>query len=84
MPLPEEQVLKINTLENMMSQNIIDHNEIKKQIASFSEKLDLSLEKMENKFAAKWTEKALVWVGACMGVAFIGLLIRWLVLLDLK
>lgn len=44
--------------------------EIKGDVKGFDAKLDALLDKMENKFAPKWTEKALIWVitAICGGV----------------
>lgn len=79
-----EQDLKINTLEVMMEQNTKDHEAIKSMISSFSNKLDESLERMETKFASKWTEKAWIWFFAVVGTASIGLIVRWIIFLELK
>lgn len=56
----DEKDLKINTLEVMMEQNTKDHNEIKETVVAFGEKLDKSLARMEDKFAGKWVEKAIL------------------------
>jgi Flp pilus assembly protein TadB len=85
--MASKQELQINTLEIMMEQNAKDHEDIKSMISSFSNKLDHSLERMEKKFsekANKWVEKAWIWAFSCAGVVFIGLLVRWLVLIELK
>lgn len=82
-----DQELKINTLEIMMEQNARDHDDIKKSITSFGEKLDDSLARMEKKFgekANKWVEKVMIWFGAATGVVVIGMLVRWIVFLELK
>lgn len=76
----EKQALKINTLEVMMEQNNKDHITIMDKIDDIIEKLD----NFENKFAGKWTEKVLIWAGATAGIVFIGLIIRWLLFLELK
>ncbi len=68
----------------MMLQNNEDHKEMKDMIKSFGNKLDTALEKMDNKFASKWTEKAWVWLFISAGTVFVGLLVRWLVTLELK
>lgn len=87
MKSPEEQAIQINTLEIMMTQNNKDHEDIKKMILNFGTRLDESLERMENKFnekANKWVEKVMIWMGTAVGVVLIGLLIRWVVFLELK
>ena len=35
---------------------------------------------MENKFAAKWVDRVLIWAGSAIGVVVIGYLIRWVAL----
>jgi hypothetical protein len=83
----EKQILKINTLEIMMEQNSKDHTEIKEMIRIFGDKLDKSLEKMELRLSSKadkWVETFLRWAAGVAGVVFIGLVIRWLVFLELR
>lgn len=62
-----EQDLKINTLETMMKQNTEEHKELKAMIMSFGNKLDISLEKMENKYAPMWVKNVIVWAGGVAG-----------------
>lgn len=54
--------------------------EIKGDVKGFDAKLDALLDKMENKFAPKRTEKALIWVitAICGGV------VTWIVKLVIK
>jgi len=78
--MPDDLAIKINSLEIMMEQNNKDHLEIKELISEMSKKIDKALEKKAN----KWVEKVVVWGLSCVGVVFIGLLVRWVVLLELK
>jgi len=66
-----EQDIKINTLETMMEQNNKDHDEMKSMILSFGKKLDISLEKMESKFAPMWVKSVIVWTGGIVGAFLI-------------
>lgn len=47
-----------------------EFKELKDDVKNFDNKLDLLIEKLENKFAPKRTEKALIWVitAICSGV----------------
>lgn len=81
---PENQALEINTLQqnykSMQEQNGKEHSEIKSALLDLVAKID----KLEDKFAGKWTEKILVWLAICAGGSAIGLIIRWVVLLEIK
>lgn len=79
-----KQELQINTLEIMMEQNAKDHEAIKSMILAFGNKLDESLERMENKFANKWAEKAWIWFFTIAGAASVWIVVRWVILLELK
>jgi hypothetical protein len=71
--------LKINTLEVMMEQNVKEHGEIKDTLGKIEDKID----GLGDKFASKWVEVALRFLIGSAMVVFIGLLVRWLVLLEL-
>lgn len=83
----KNQAIQINTLEIMMEQNAKEHSDIKEMMTLFGKKLDDSLERMEKKLsdkANKWTEKAWIWAFTASGVVVIGLLVRWVIFLELK
>ena len=65
--MENKQALKINTLETMMKENAKEHRELKKDIKEISLKLDITLEKMEKKFAPMWVKNVIVWVGGTIG-----------------
>jgi len=81
---PENQALEINTLQqnykSMQEQNGKEHLEIKSALLDLGAKID----KLEDKFAGKWTEKILIWLAITAGGSAIGLIIRWVVLLEIK
>lgn len=64
--------LKVNKLETLMEQNTKEHEEIKEAIASFSNKLDCTIDKMEKKFAPIWVKDIVVWAGSAIGLFLIG------------
>jgi len=89
--MPEEQREKIITLQvnqkNLMQKleenqitNEKAHEAILCSIEKMSDKLDRALEKKAN----KWVETSMIWIFSAIGVTMIGLIIRWLVLLELK
>ena len=89
--MPEEQREKIITLQvnqkNLMQKleenqitNEKAHKDILCSIEKMSDKLDRALEKKAN----KWVETSMIWIFSAIGVTMIGLIIRWLVLLELK
>lgn len=48
----------------------LEFKELKEDVKNFDNKLDLLIDKLEDKFASKRTEKALIWVitAICSGV----------------
>lgn len=74
--------LKINTLEInfklMMEQNAKEHLETKNTLVSIEKSLKEMVDKMDAKYAGKWTEKVITFVGMAVGgtfLAYIGTLI---------
>ena len=80
----DDKDLKINSLEIMMEQNNKDHSEIKKTIDIGFEKINNKIDTIANNKANRWVEDAMKWIFISAGVVFIGLLVRWLVLLEIK
>jgi hypothetical protein len=75
----DDKDLKINTLEVMMEQNAKEHGDIKDTLIKIEDKID----GLSGKFAGKWVEIALKFLIGSAMVVFIGLLVRWLVMLEL-
>jgi len=65
--MTEDINLKVNTLEAMMEQNTKEHQDIKLMIEKFGEKLDTTIDRMENKFAPMWVKSVVVWAGGIVG-----------------
>ena len=89
--MPQEQQDRIISLEvnqkNLMQKleenqitNEKAHEAILCSIEKMSDKLDVALSKKAN----KWVETSMIWIFSAIGITMIGLLIRWLVLLELK
>lgn len=80
--------LQINTLENnyknMFDQNTKEHTSITESLSCMADKLDKLIDKMDNRYAKAWTEKAWLWLLSIIGTVSIGLVIRWVVLIELK
>lgn len=79
----EIQALQLN-YKHMFDQNTVEHTSINESLVLVTEKLDKLIEKMDTRYASKWTEKAWIWLFTCSGVVVVWLLIRWLLLLDIK
>jgi hypothetical protein len=74
------QEIEVAKLQTMMEQNSRDHEAIIKMITRIEEKIDAVGKDKAN----KWVETAFMWLLLAIGTTFIGLIIRWLVLLELK
>lgn len=76
--------LKINTLEinfkTMLEQNGKEHLLVFNELKEIKGMIEKALDQKAN----KWVEKVVVWGLSCVGVVFIGLLVRWLVLVEIK
>jgi nitrate/nitrite-specific signal transduction histidine kinase len=80
--------LQINTLENnyknMFDQNTKEHTSITESLSTMASKLDQLIDKMDSRYARSWTEKAWIWLLSIIGTVSIGLVIRWVITLELK
>jgi hypothetical protein len=79
----EVNTLKIN-FDNMFKQNAEEHKEIKDTLKEVADKIEKLLDKMDGRYAKAWTEKAWIWAFSVIGVATIGIIVRWVILVDLK
>lgn len=81
---PENQALKINTLEtkfqNMQEQNFNEHKEIKESLVKMTAKLEELVEKMDKRYAPMWVKSIVVWLGITSGGAILVSLIRYSIL----
>ena len=80
--------LQINTLENnyknMFDQNTKEHTSITESLATMATKLDQLIDKMDARYARSWTEKAWIWLFVTAGTVVVGLIIRFIVMLEIK
>jgi hypothetical protein len=54
-------------------QNVSDRlHETNDALDKLTKKMDVFMEKAEERFAGKWTEKLLIFVGSAVGIALIG------------
>jgi len=77
------QKLEIN-YQAMFEQNTKEHYAITETLEKVTDKLDSLIDKMDGRYAKAWAEKAWIWLFSCAGVVVIGLLIRWLVTLEIN
>lgn len=77
------QKLEIN-YQAMFEQNTKEHTALTEALDNVTRKLDELLDKMDGRYAKAWTEKAWLWMFSAIGVTTMGLLIRWVITLELK
>lgn len=77
------QKLEIN-YQSMFDQNTKEHTAIASSLEEMAKKLDALIEKMDARYASKWTEKAWIWAFSATWVVIIWLLVRWVITLQLK
>jgi hypothetical protein len=77
------QRLEIN-YQAMLEQNTKEHTAITDSLKEITDKLESLIDKMDGRYAKAWTEKAWIWLITCSGVVVVGLLVRWLITLELK
>lgn len=78
--LKQNQQTIMEKLVEFQESNREQHEDIRALLKSMEDKLDRALEKKAN----KWVETGFIWGLSCGGVVFIGLLVRWLVLVEFK
>ena len=70
----------MDKLQEFQNDNKEAHNAIMTVVSKLDEKLDKALEKKAN----KWTETAWIWAFSVVGAASLTMVVRWVILLELK
>jgi len=76
------QKLEIN-YQAMFETNTREHTALTEGLEKITDKLDSLIDKMDGRYAKSWTEKAWLWLFSVIGVATVGLIVRFVITLKL-